>query len=266
MNSRSYITTSWDDGHPLDLRVADLLTRYGLRGTFYVPRSAENETMTGAQLRELGSTFEIGAHTLQHVALPGVGESTAWKEIAGSRAWVEDSTGRPCRMFCPPRGKFSARDLGLIRKAGFAGARTVELLSLDFPRFRDGLRILPTTLQAHPHRPPAYARNALRRGSVRTLWRVLTGGCSTDWPRLARSYLGRALARGGVFHLWGHSWEVERNGQWQRLEEVLAFLGEHARVVPALSNGEVCELGAPSSHLDRAAHPHTAALPEDSVP
>jgi hypothetical protein len=27
MKSPTYITTSWDDGHPLDLRVAELLTK-----------------------------------------------------------------------------------------------------------------------------------------------------------------------------------------------------------------------------------------------
>jgi hypothetical protein len=33
----AYITTSWDDGHPSDLRLADLLHKHSLRGTFYVP-------------------------------------------------------------------------------------------------------------------------------------------------------------------------------------------------------------------------------------
>ena len=32
MKTATYITTSWDDGHPLDLRVAGLLAKYGLRG------------------------------------------------------------------------------------------------------------------------------------------------------------------------------------------------------------------------------------------
>src|SRR5262249_26496051 len=65
MTQATYITTSWDDGHPLDLRVADLLARHGLRGTFYVPRTAENPTMTARQVRELSGTFEVGGHTLR---------------------------------------------------------------------------------------------------------------------------------------------------------------------------------------------------------
>src|SRR5688500_11915407 len=31
------VTTSWDDGHPLDIRLAEMLARHGVAGTFYVP-------------------------------------------------------------------------------------------------------------------------------------------------------------------------------------------------------------------------------------
>jgi hypothetical protein len=241
MKPATCITTSWDDGHPLDLRVAEMLTRYGLRGTFYVPREAEHGALTAGQVRELGACFEVGAHTLRHVVLTGATEPEAWQEIAGSRAWVEETTGLPCSMFCPPKGKFSHRDLHLVRKAGYAGVRTVELSSLDFPRRQEGLLVMPTTVQAHPHGRLAFARNAIRRMSLRNFWWSLPLGCPTDWTRRVRSHLGQALESGGVFHLWGHSWEVEENGQWQRLEEVLRFLGEHVDRAPARTNGEVCQ-------------------------
>ena len=67
MNPAVYITTSWDDGHPLDLRVAELLTKHRIGGTFYIPRIAEKETMSAAHIRQLSLAFEIGAHTLHHV-------------------------------------------------------------------------------------------------------------------------------------------------------------------------------------------------------
>ena len=34
-------TTSWDDGHPSDLHVADLLERYGMKGTFYLCKAGQ---------------------------------------------------------------------------------------------------------------------------------------------------------------------------------------------------------------------------------
>lgn len=53
-------TTSWDDGHPLDLRLAELLVTYGFRGTFYVPcRNWQGEpVLSGRELRDLGRGFE----------------------------------------------------------------------------------------------------------------------------------------------------------------------------------------------------------------
>ena len=133
MNPTTYITTSWDDGHPLDLRVAELLTKYRLRGTFYVPMTAENETMTAAQIRELSLAFEIGAHTLHHAVLTE--RPTSW---LGKRSPVPSpgskNTGLPCLMFCPPEGKYSSRHLEMVRRAGYLGLRSVELGSLDFPR------------------------------------------------------------------------------------------------------------------------------------
>lgn len=247
MKPPTYITTSWDDGHPLDLRVAELLARYGLRGTFYVPMASEYGTMTAAQVRELSRGFEIGAHTVHHVDLRLAPAEEANREIVDSKSWVEDITGQPCPMFCPPKGKFSRRHLASIQKAGYSGVRSVELLSLDFPRVDADLVLMPTTVQAHPHRPRAYARNAIKRGAVGNLWRYVALGCPTDWTALARSALSQALGRGGVFHLWGHSWELEQTGQWQRLEEVLRFMGRFVGETSVLTNGEICHPGIADS-------------------
>ncbi|MGH7837447.1 MAG: polysaccharide deacetylase family protein, partial [Candidatus Binataceae bacterium] len=62
------MTTSWDDGHPLDLRVAELLAAHGVRGTFYVPvRASADSLMKPADLRRLRNLgMEIGAHTVSH--------------------------------------------------------------------------------------------------------------------------------------------------------------------------------------------------------
>ena len=241
MNPATCITTSWDDGHPLDLRGAELLTKYGLHGTFYVPMTGERATRTVAQARELSGPFEVGAHTLHHVDLTGATEQQAWQEMVDSKPWLEDSTGKACPLFCPPKGRYSPRHLDLIRQAGYRGVRSVELLSLAFPQPQAGLLLLPTTVQAHAHGLPAYGRNVLGRAAFRNLWLYLVHGRTTDWPRLVESLLCRALQRGGVFHLWGHSWELEQNGQWQRLEEVLRFMGQYTGQAPALTNWQVCQ-------------------------
>src|SRR5213078_1137210 len=130
----TFFTTSWDDGHPNDLRVAEMLTRHKLRGTFYIPRHIGTGIMSDAQIRELAAGgFEIGAHTINHVFLDAVDDETAAAEIGDSKKWVTDVTGGACSMFCPPGGKFLPRHAPAVRQAGYAGVRTVEFMSLDFP-------------------------------------------------------------------------------------------------------------------------------------
>jgi len=245
--TQTYITTSWDDGHQLDLRVAELLTKYRLHGTFYIPKESENGTMKAVQVRELSRAFEIGAHTLHHVVLTSAADQHARQEIIDSKSWVEETTGLPCLMFCPPTGRYSNSHVEMVRKAGYVGLRTVEMVSLDFPRQKSGLMLLPTTLHAYPHSHIAFARNTIKRAAFGNLWRFIAHGCSTEWPTLARSLLRQALTSGGVFHLWGHSWALQETGQWQRLDEVLRFMSEFASQAPALTNGQIC-LEAASFH------------------
>ena len=97
MTAATAITTSWDDGHPLDLRVAELLAKHGLPGTFYVPMRAEHGTMTTAQLRELSGAFEIGAHTVHHVDLkPG---ETASISVAAPTSTIAVVTSAPAEIW-----------------------------------------------------------------------------------------------------------------------------------------------------------------------
>jgi peptidoglycan/xylan/chitin deacetylase (PgdA/CDA1 family) len=236
---RTFLTTSWDDGYPSDGRVARLLAKYGLRGTFYVPRTAETATMRPEAVRELAGSFEVGGHTLNHVVLTEASDSQARDEIAGSKTWLEDLTGRPCPMFCPPKGKFASRHLDMIRTAGFAGVRTVELVSLDFPRPTAALLVMPTTVQAFVHGRAAYARNFARRVGLRNLWLYMLHGRSRDWLTLSRRLLERTVRGGGVFHLWGHSWELDATGQWSRLEDALRLMAEYSHAAPPLTNGQV---------------------------
>lgn len=232
------LTTSWDDGHPLDFRVADLLSKYGLTGTFYIPRQCQTPTMTEDQVRELSRYFEIGAHTMHHVFLNSCGDDTARSEIQDSKKWVEEMTGKPCPMFCPPGGKFSERRLQQIAAAGFEAVRTVELISVSRPTLHKGLLIMPTSLQAHPHTATAYIRNILKRKG-RNLWLYITKGRNPDWPGLAERLMQAAISSNGVFHLWGHSWELEDSGQWGRLEEVMKLMSQIKSQAACVTNSQV---------------------------
>jgi peptidoglycan/xylan/chitin deacetylase (PgdA/CDA1 family) len=60
-------TLSIDDGHPLDLKIAELLKRYDIPATFYIPlhNSEGHPVLQTSALCELAKHFEIGSHTLR---------------------------------------------------------------------------------------------------------------------------------------------------------------------------------------------------------
>lgn len=218
------ITTSWDDGHRLDLRLADLLDRYGLRGTFYIARDYLDERMTDDEIRALAGRHEIGAHTLTHPVLTGIPPQQAQQEITDSGRWLAELTGRPITAFCPPRGATSPQVQQMIAAAGYETARGVGQYQLGPGPNRYDMQ---TTVHLYPFplRPVPYLRaraEPLQR-ILPHVWRLrLPLRALKSWPAMAAALLERAGATGGVWHLWGHSWEVERFGLWGMLEDVLA--------------------------------------------
>jgi len=237
------LVTSWDDGHPLDLRIAEMLSRYGLRGTFYVPARSERPLLEHKEIRRLSEAFDIGAHGIESCELTKVSDEVADNEIARSKKWAEDITGQSCTTFCFPRGRFFRRHLHLVRKAGYAGVRTVELMSLEWPARVSGLGVIPTTIQVFSRSRAAYFRNFAKRLTFRNACTYLTHARSANWVAAAASTLAFAARTGGVFHLWGHSWEIEESGQWNALEEILACMAAHKTHAVCMTAAELCNYG-----------------------
>jgi peptidoglycan/xylan/chitin deacetylase (PgdA/CDA1 family) len=120
-----FVTVSVDDGHPSDLRAAELLARLDYSATFYVPaRNAERQVMDVTGVQRLAESFELGAHTYNHLVLPALDDDRARLEIEDGKAWLEDAASMRVSSFCYPRGKFNRRIADLVSRAGFIGART----------------------------------------------------------------------------------------------------------------------------------------------
>jgi len=242
MNRSLLVTTSWDDGHRLDLELADMLDRHGLAGTFYIaPRSVElapDDRMTADQIRSLASRFEIGGHTLTHRPLPSLTLSEARQEICAGRDELESIVGRPLRSFAYPRGEYDDRHVQLVGEAGFRVGRTVRRWVVAPPL---DLLQLDTTVHAYRHLKDL-PRLAVR---PRLAWGARLA-CFWNWDVLAIDVFDRALESGGVFHFWGHSWEIAAHGDWQRLDKVLRHVGGRSDV-SYVANGALPLATDPSS-------------------
>ena len=236
MNPVRIVTTSWDDGHPLDIRVAEMLSGYGLRGTFYVPRdNPERPVMAPETMRSLVALGqEVGAHGLSHCDVVGLNAASLATEVAGSREWVLDATGISPACFCYPRGRFDGPAQVAVKRAGFALGRTTVSLHLDVPAnpYR-----MPVSLQVYPHARATALKHAVRYCDVHGLRVALNVRPWSYWSALEH-LLGRMTTHGGVLHLWGHSWEIDDLGWWSVLEETFALTAGLPGVA-YLSNGEV---------------------------
>jgi peptidoglycan-N-acetylglucosamine deacetylase len=236
--SRAIVTTSWDDGHKLDLRLAELLHTYNLPATFYIaPQNeeiAKENLLTEAQVRELSNSFEIGSHTMTHPSLDRISAIQVTEELETSKRYLTDVIGKEVTSFCYPRGHYDKAVAKAVEQAGYTYARTVERFHTErtFAPFE-----APTALEAHRGPIPRFAQDLMTLAKINRYNPVATLRC-LDWEVLAKLQFDHAVASGGIYHFWGHSWVVEQFGDWERLERVLAYIAGH-NDVDYCTNGEL---------------------------
>ncbi len=230
MNSACIVTTSWDDGSALDLRLARLLDKYGLHGTFYVPVNYRHDALAERDLKDIAARHEIGAHGVNHKDLTRLPWAEMAEEISHSKLSLESLLRREITVFCYPFGCFNETVKRCARACGFLGARTTDpfRFSFDDPfEFGVTTNVYPFPLGRkstwkYPFsrtliRPFLLAYPAIRR--LRLPPRSLGG-----WKNLVKEVFLFTLREGRVFHLWGHSWEIEKYRTWKSLEEVFEFV------------------------------------------
>lgn len=227
------VTTSWDDGHKLDVRLADLLRKYQLPGTFYVsPQDREfppEQLLTAAEVREIGRDFEIGAHTMTHPRLHQVPDAVARQEIVDSKHYLERLLKKAVKSFCYPGGNYEARHVDMVREAGFSYARTVRRHSYDL---KGSLLEGNTTVNAYNHYQDLWKIAKFAKfNPLKTLHYF-------QWDNLAKAMFDKVCAEGGIYHLWGHSWEIDAHKDWDKLEDVLRYISKR-RGVQYVTNAEL---------------------------
>lgn len=214
------VTTSWDDGHVLDIKLAALLRKYGLKGTFYISpldsHALPDERLTPEQIRELSNDFEIGAHTMTHPDLLKLSYADAEKEMRESKLYLEKIIGRPVTAFCYPSGYYNEQHVSMVKHIGFAVARTVKRFS--FCLSKDSFQ-METSVHVYNHWSDFWDILLFSRFNPVKFLRYYR-----HWDELAIAMFEKVLKEGGVFHIWGHSWEINRNKDWKRLERVFRYI------------------------------------------
>ena len=234
-------TCSIDDGHPSDMKMANLLDKHGLQGTFYIPiRNREGfEVMGPAQISNLASRFEIGSHTYDHCFLKYIDLTDSHYQVTEGKKQLEDMLGEPVKGFCYPGGKYRPQDTEIVKAAGFRYARTT--MNLRFDTGKQPFE-MPTTCQFYPHERNVYLRNFARAGQWGKRHRGLRVAVQhEDWIKRLYALFDHACTHGKVFHLWGHSRDIDQLDAWDELDAFLKYVASRTPAQNRLTNGELAE-------------------------
>ena len=205
------LTLSYDDGVTEDIRLIDIMQAHGLKGTFNLNSAlyAEEGTLrnkpwgnrlTEKEVLALYSKegIEPAMHGLTHTHLQTLPMPQAVCEVIDDRKNLEALFGKEIRGMAYAYGTFNNDTVRVLEDCGVLYCRTtVSTERFDLPT--DWLR-LPATCHHKASRLPELTKKFID----------LTVG-ERDQARL--------------FYLWGHSYEFEKDGNWDVIENFAATIG-----------------------------------------
>ncbi len=210
------VTFSYDDAVLSDMRFADLLDKYGMKGTFnvnslYVLDRNRDNVLHSEELRDLISRgHEIALHGHSHKATCAISPTEAVRETLECRMLLERELNMIIRGMAypdsgirrPNNGNSYVTVKSILESLGVAYSRTLGGDNDTFALPDDFHAWMPTI---HHDNPSAieYVEKFL---SLDVDHRYV----ADRWPRL--------------FYVWGHTYEFDRNSNWDHIENLLCRL------------------------------------------
>jgi len=216
VSERAIFTTSWDDGNPLDVRIAQMLEDFGLTGTFYASTGPEGRRLiSDRDLARIGSSHELGVHGRSHEIFPRLSRHDLAQEIW----WAAEELsqfGVVGSVVAPPRGKLDGPTARLLARMGYS-VRTGAIIGSQ-SRSRS---MLEPTFHFYPHRWKTIVRNLAYRRRIPPPALLLAYGRRRDFRDRTRRMLLSGARHQRYVHIWGHAAEIERLDLWDALGELL---------------------------------------------
>ena len=203
------VTLSYDDGIPEDKRFSDIISEYGIKCTFNLnAKILRGDALTDEEIKEymIGRGHEIAVHGALHRAEGSQRPIEGIKDILDCRLDLEKRFGIIVRGMAYP-------DTGINYFANGATYEKIKsyLVDLDIAYSRtlggdNNSFMLPGDW--HAWMPTAHHNNP-------ELNRYVDEFLALDLS--PKAYLARRAP--ALFYLWGHSYEFERNKNWEILYE-----------------------------------------------
>lgn len=217
------LTFSYDDGTEQDERLLDLLAAHGMKGTFNLnsgmfrpedrPRSktAFCRRLSQSEALDLYSreTAEVALHGLTHGHLEAMGDAQAAYEILEDKARLERLFGKIIHGGAYAYGTYGQQTGDILKSCGVSYCRT--------------------TKSTHGFALP---ENWLR-------WDPTCHHTENVVPELTEKFLAAAVkAQPLLFYFWGHTFEYERDDNWDVAERFVERMAGRENIWYA-TNGEI---------------------------
>ena len=214
------LTVSYDDGKIQDRRLVSIFNKYGIRGTFNL-----NSGLTSMDIRinpeewkELYAGHEVAVHTCTHPTLARTPKNEILYEYIEDRKYLENIMGYPVRGLAYPNGscddtcieiaKAAGLEYGRIAADKYASVKTAMEYSKDaqgpillgdatgFEIPDNYMKWLPTC--HHNHDLLGFGKRFLELHKSQYLY---------------------------MMYVWGHSFEFDKNDNWNLIEEFCEMMG-----------------------------------------
>lgn len=205
------ITFSYDDGVVQDIKMVDLMAKYGIKATFNI-----NSELLGKggflrfpelclchykvrpeDVRDIYQGHEVAAHSLTHVTLTEQSDAEVIRQVEQDRLKLSELAGYEVVGMAYPNGPNDDRVAKLIRE-------------------NTGIR---------------YSRTIANNGSFdvqENLYRFDPTVFHQDYDKmfaLAEEFLAMKPDKPQIFYIWGHAYEQDiGNDRWSRLEEFFQLI------------------------------------------
>lgn len=206
------ITLSYDDGVQQDIQLIEIMRRHGLKGTFNInagciapdgtvyPKDRISRRLTESQMLSAypEDICEIACHGYTHEFMNHCNSAVVCNEVLEDRKALEAMFERPIHGMAYPFGPFNDTVVSALSMTGIWYSRTTV---------------------------------STEKFEIPTDWLRMPATCHHKNPRLmelAENFLQMAPTRDAkLFYLWGHSYEFERDNNWNVIEEFASLMGNH---------------------------------------
>ena len=214
------VTFSYDDGVPQDKRLAELFSKYNMKGTFnFNCEFMRGENFTKEQIKEyfLSKGHEIAVHGANYRANGNMRPIEGIRDVLDCRLELEEKCDSIIRGMAYP-------DSGITLMGNFGTYEMVKqyLIELDIAYSRtlgedNNSFMLPTDF--HAWMPTAHHNNPRIMEFIDEFLKL---DIST------KTYHARRVPR--LMYIWGHSYEFDRNDNWDHMEDICKKLANNDEI------------------------------------